>query len=156
MTVQIKELLCIDELTVAILENPTLPEHSVVAQERPNDNTVIDLFSGTACWRGYRGTWSIVDDKLYLNEVEGGKKLLSDGPLFADWYSGTLTIEEPDNRLQVIVPDNIKCPYRVILEVREGKVENRYPETINYETYTSPSMSSSWLALLSKIKRIFM
>ena len=65
---------------------------------------------GTACWRGYRGTWQVTDSKLYLTKLEGhvdvrktvetGPVLLdvtledvfpdSTGPVFAEWFSGGL------------------------------------------------------------------
>ena len=59
----------------------------------------------TALWRGYVGSWEIIDDRLYLVEVngelEGGAKaslasIFPDFPdrVFAHWYSGTIRIPQ--------------------------------------------------------------
>ena len=59
----------------------------------------------TALWRGYTGTWEIVNDRLYLIELaghlEGGfectlETIFPGFPdrVFAHWYSGTLRIPE--------------------------------------------------------------
>lgn len=65
-------------------------------------------FPHTGCWRGYIATWKIIDDKLFLLQVEkadtSNEKLdiikyfkqnnytpkLIDGLILADWYSDTL------------------------------------------------------------------
>jgi hypothetical protein len=60
-------------------------------------------FDCTALWRGYVGSWEIVDDRLYLTGLSG---MLEDGTeaslasvfpefpdrVFAHWYSGTIRI----------------------------------------------------------------
>jgi hypothetical protein len=62
-------------------------------------------FTCTALWRGYVGTWEIVNDRLYLISLSGTLKDGSDATLetvfpgypdrvFAHWYSGTLRIPE--------------------------------------------------------------
>jgi len=59
----------------------------------------------TALWRGYVGSWEIVDERLYLigldGTLEGGAKasLASVFPgfpdrVFAHWYSGTIRIPQ--------------------------------------------------------------
>lgn len=66
------------------------------------------IFSNTACWRGYYGTWALQDDRLFLVELEGN----IEGPdntgesvdlqylfpgekkVFAYWFSGTIKIEK--------------------------------------------------------------
>lgn len=56
----------------------------------------------TACWRGYRGTWEIIDDQLYLVELKG--KIKGDVTVgvsyvfpgrdyaFASWFTGSIRI----------------------------------------------------------------
>ncbi len=62
----------------------------------------------TACWRGYRATWEIIENKLYLIEIEKVDSTLEkldikeffnkngltpnivNGKIFADWYSASL------------------------------------------------------------------
>lgn len=59
----------------------------------------------TALWRGYVGTWEIVDDRLYIVSLRGTLKGGIEATLetvfpgypdrvFAHWYSGTLRIPE--------------------------------------------------------------
>ena len=66
----------------------------------------------TALWRGYIGSWEIVDDRLYLigisGTLEGGGEasLASVFPefpdrVFAHWYSGTIRIPQ-GKRLEYI------------------------------------------------------
>ncbi len=66
--------------------------------------------NSSACWRGYIGTWKIINDRLYLVEFKGnssnGMKLqlkdlfsLNPNKVFAHWYSG-----------------EIRCPYGKILD----------------------------------------
>jgi len=50
------------------------------------------IYCSTACWRGYIATWEIKEDILYLKEVSGKCKLLSDSPIVADWFSNTVKI----------------------------------------------------------------
>ena len=64
-----------------------------------------DDWSCTALWRGYVGTWEIVDSRLYLVDLTG---TLADGSqatlatifpdhpkrVFAHWFTGTLRIPE--------------------------------------------------------------
>ncbi len=62
-------------------------------------------FTCTALWRGYVGTWEIVNDRLYLVKLSGTLKDGKEATLetvfpgyaarvFAHWYSGTLRIPE--------------------------------------------------------------
>ena len=76
-----------------------------------NKNPQIQFkFSSTACWRGYYGTWTLENDRLYLIELEGN----IDGPddswnpvvlqylfpgqekVFANWFSDIIKIEKGD------------------------------------------------------------
>jgi hypothetical protein len=61
--------------------------------------------SCSALWRGYIGTWEIVDGRLYLIGIDGsfvGRDDLSVASLFpehservfADWYTGSLRLPE--------------------------------------------------------------
>jgi hypothetical protein len=62
-------------------------------------------FTCTALWRGYVGTWEILNDRLYMVGLTGTLKDGSEATLetlfpgypdrvFAHWYSGTLRIPE--------------------------------------------------------------
>jgi hypothetical protein len=87
----------------------------------------------TALWRGYTGTWEIVNDRLYLIELAGH---LEDGSectldtifpgfpdrVFAHWYSGTLRI--PDGKLLEYVHQGYGSTYErdIYIEVSRGCV----------------------------------
>lgn len=62
-------------------------------------------YTYTALWRGYVGSWEIVDDRLYLISLVGSLEDGSDATLatvfpgfadrvFAHWYSGTIRIPQ--------------------------------------------------------------
>ena len=87
----------------------------------------------TALWRGYVGTWEVVDRRLYLVELEGEFKdgrqasLASFFPehpsrVFAHWYSGTIRV--PQGELLHYQHMGYASVYErdLLLEVREGEV----------------------------------
>ena len=47
----------------------------------------------TACHRGYIGTWEILNKEFFLVKLEGIYQL-TESPIFAEWFSGTVTILE--------------------------------------------------------------
>ncbi|MBO5250849.1 MAG: hypothetical protein J6B31_02475 [Bacteroidaceae bacterium] len=55
----------------------------------------------TACWRGYIGHWAIEEDKLYLVRLDSidrepllDKLFPGQEKVFAEWFSGTITISD--------------------------------------------------------------
>ena len=54
--------------------------------------------TSTALWRGYIGTWTIEQERLYLVAIDGSVGMdklfpgFSDG-VFAHWYTGTVDAE---------------------------------------------------------------
>ena len=97
----------------------------------------------TALWRGYLGTWKVVDSKLYLVKLEGQACIKSrtergeecpeeireislstlfpgQKKVFADWFSGTIRIEQ--GRLLQYVHMGYDSVYEkeLHLEFREG------------------------------------
>ncbi len=99
MTAQMGERLIYQGREVSMCTEP-LNDYFALGGERPD-------FSAphTALWRGYIGTWEILDDRLYLIELAGQLEngaeatlatLFSDYPqrVFAHWYSGTLRVPE--------------------------------------------------------------
>ncbi len=57
----------------------------------------------TACWRGYRGTWEVREDKLFLIKLKAftanhgvhGIELFFPGQkeVFADWFTGEIQVQ---------------------------------------------------------------
>lgn len=60
------------------------------------------VMQNTACWRGYRGTWKIKKQKMYLTElkayVKGNKQVdieyvfPEQQEVFAEWFNGVIRI----------------------------------------------------------------
>ena len=97
MTAQIAEGLILNGEEVSLLTNP-LNSYFALGGANPGFSS-----NSTALWRGYVGTWKIVNDRLYLIELqgtleEGGSACLETvfpgfpARVFAHWYSGTLRI----------------------------------------------------------------
>ena len=68
-----------------------------------NGNDIGFVFTNTACWRGYRGKWEIMEGKLYLIEITGSThyavvdlNYLFPGQekVFASWFSGEISIPQ--------------------------------------------------------------
>lgn len=87
----------------------------------------------TALWRGYVGSWEIVDDRLHLvqlqGELENGSELslatvfpAAGDKVFADWYSGQIRIPDGE-RLKYVHGGFMSIHERdVLLDVVQGVV----------------------------------
>ncbi len=86
----------------------------------------------TACWRGYLGTWEIVNNHLFMKAInakfeDGSEVTLRTifpnriGRIFADWFSGELHV--PRGKV-IYEDDNYQPVYKeeLILEVTNGLV----------------------------------
>jgi hypothetical protein len=87
----------------------------------------------TALWRGYFGSWEIVDDRLYLIELSG---TLEDGTeaslatvfpeypdrVFAHWYSGTIRIPQGRQLEYVHMGYDSSFERDLLLDVERGVV----------------------------------
>ena len=99
MTAQIAEKLRYQGEDVAMCTNP-LSDYFAMGGTNPRFES-----NCTALWRGYVGSWEIVDDRLYLIGLNG---TLEDGTqaslatifpgfpdrVFAHWYSGTIRLPQ--------------------------------------------------------------
>lgn len=99
MTAQISEKLIYEGQNLSMCTNP-LEDYFAMGGDRPRFES-----NCTALWRGYVGTWKIVDGRLYLikllGDLEGGGEasLATIFPdyhdrVFAHWYSGTIRIPQ--------------------------------------------------------------
>jgi hypothetical protein len=97
MTAQFSEWLSYKGEDHALFSNPLNDYFSQGAPIPPFDK------SCSALWRGYVGRWKIEDDRLYLVSLgwqlqDGSPVTLqtvfpgASGPVFAEWYSGTLRL----------------------------------------------------------------
>ena len=99
MTAQIGEKLIFEGREVSMCSEP-LSDYFAFGGSNPEFE-----FTCTALWRGYVGTWEIINDRLYMIRLTGTLKDGTDATLetmfpgypdrvFAHWYSGTLRIPE--------------------------------------------------------------
>ena len=99
MTAQISEKLLFEGQKHAMCTNP-LGNYCALGGELPRFAS-----NCTALWRGYVGTWEIINDRLYLVELQGELKSGQDADLetvfpgygervFAHWYSGVIRLPQ--------------------------------------------------------------
>lgn len=127
MTAQVAEQLIYNDEKYALCECP-LNDYFALAGIQSNLSAL-----HTACWRGYVGTWEIIDRRLYLIGLEGmdtdGQDIavstfFPDFPdqVFAHWYTGTLRV--PQGELLDYVHMGFGSTYErdLLLEVIRGCV----------------------------------
>lgn len=131
MTTQMLETLIDQGKTLKMLNEP-LEKHLARDGHYPDLDCTC-----SALWRGYRGTWQIIDNRLYLIQIEG---TLRNGepadigsffpqqaqPVWAQWCSETLHIlldSDRDTALDMRCNDFGKV---LCVKVRKGQVRNRY------------------------------
>ena len=128
MTAQTPEILIYEGQRHALCD---LPLDDYFARERVQPDF---RFTSTALWRGYVGTWEIVDGRLYLIELEGQLRGGSEVSLetffphardrvFADWYSGTLRV--PQGRMLDYEHVAFASVYErdLLIEIEQGVVQ---------------------------------
>ena len=99
MTAQIPEVLILESQRHAMCSEP-------LARCLRSVSTRVDFRPpNSSCWRGYVGTWEVIDGRLYLIELEGtlvsgeaaNLATLFPGtplPIFAHWYSGVARLPQ--------------------------------------------------------------
>lgn len=102
MTVQMHENLILNGNEITMAFCPPLPKNTKLlvelndeeAQQAVKKHKHGDIIFSTACWRGYMGTWEIIDNKFYLKDIIGRYQKTTDDPIFADWFTGVLRIPQ--------------------------------------------------------------
>lgn len=137
MTSQIFETLIIDDSPLSIPPCFTLPKkHQDISEAAVVDKGLASLESmtqTTMCWRRYVGTWEIIKGKLYLRELVGGYKLNVRGGVFAEWYSGTITIPVISGAPPVIMKIATPSKGEFQIEVERGFVIEPEPGNLEQE-----------------------
>jgi hypothetical protein len=126
MTTQIDERIILDGEKAWLASSPSIPKkHPRIAEVRLEEMVVTEdqeITLSTACWRRYVGTWEITGGHLYLADVIGRYKIVGEGPILADWFSGVLRIP----RGEVLEYRHIGIPpvYEEVLcvKIRKGVV----------------------------------
>ena len=98
MTAQVTETLIYKEQKLSMCDEPL-----ALWMSKNREKCNFGMMS-TACWRGYFGTWKIIDNHLYLIELsargEDGKDIYLDDlfpdqdKVFAHWFSGEVRCPE--------------------------------------------------------------
>ena len=128
MTAQISETLVYEGRQLSMCTNP-LSLYFALGGDGPTFQC-----NCTALWRGYVGTWEIVDGRLYLIDLQGTLKggeeasvatIFPDYPdrVFAHWYSGTIRI--PQGQLLNYVHMGYGSTYErdLLLEFEKGVIK---------------------------------
>lgn len=131
MTAQVRENIIINDRIEYMYESPSFPEHpSLIHKEL--DEWV------SSCWRGHKGMWRIINNKLYVIDIaapdnvsESNVQMLSNEPLFAMWYSGTISI------LKSRGAGYLARDFKVVYEVINGIIEKITAFDNNYQTLNS-------------------
>ncbi len=131
MTAQFSETLHIDGETVGMCTNP-LGTYFSLGGKQP----LFDWRYSTALWRGYLGTWEVVDERLYLVKLTcyleaGVEATLADvfpgypDRVFAHWYTGTLRI--PQGERLKYVHQGYQSTYEkdLLIDVEKGVLKQR-------------------------------
>ena len=154
MTAQIPEVLIIDGVQRSMACTPPLPANHprivTVDDERHQVLTGGLMVQTTACWRGYMGHWEIRDGRFYLVYLGGKFKLIGSEPLFADWFSGVLTI--PRGECVQYVHMGFESVYEVQLYLRidkgivleSGVVDNRGKNDDELALFRLKSLRVNW------------
>lgn len=130
MTAQISEKLLFEGERHAMCTNP-LGDYCALGGELPNFAS-----NCTALWRGYVGTWEVINERLYLVDLSGELESGEDANLetvfpgygdrvFAHWYSGTIRL--PQGKMLEYVHMGYGSTYErdLLLEFKKGILTSR-------------------------------
>ena len=141
MTAQYAENLSYDGEEYAMCAEPLEMYFNLTSLHPPFQSTT------TALWRGYIGSWEIVDNRLYLVKLTGSltsggdaslATLFPDNPerVFAHWFSGTIRL--PQGKLLEYVHMGYSSVYeRDVYLVVENGVVTKTDIKVNGQARTS-------------------
>jgi len=131
MTAQLPERLIFEGLEHAMCSNP-LHDYFALGGPRPDFR-----HSSTACWRGYVGTWEVIEGRLYLialtGRLNGGEQATIETVfpgyrerVFAHWVTGTVRL--PQGKLLEYVHLGYASTYErdLLLQFRRGELIRRF------------------------------
>lgn len=129
MTAQIHERLILDGEETTMASCPPLPRgHPRLvegAPDQPADDEEDTILRSTACWRRYQGVWEIREGRLYLVNLRGRFRLGEGGPIFAEWFSGTLRIPRGGILRYVHMGFETVYEQELLIEIDKGVVAAR-------------------------------
>ena len=129
MTAQISDSLSINGEKVSLQgclalpwNDPRLIEMSEEEAEERSQSLAIGC---SFCWRQYIASWKIVDDRLFLADIEGIYRWEGELPVFAHWVTDIVRIGEGDMLHYVHMGFGSVYERDVLLDVRQGRVVGR-------------------------------
>lgn len=119
MTAQQHEILIIDGHRTSMAFCPPLPD----TEPSPQEGSKFSLSSNSSLWRGYVGTWEIIEDKFYLNEIKSFKiQLVNKCPALATWFTGMLRIPKGEILEYVHLGFGSVFEYELHIKIEKGIV----------------------------------
>ena len=155
-TYQVNEKIILNKVERELLSTPSIPEdHTQIAIKQ------VDIIDSD-CWREYVGTWEIKERKLFLKDISG-KYVLKSKPVFADWYTGLLTIpeSEPECDSDIYFSGEFNAGYKknkIITVVQGNIIKISYQDTtLKYFTTDSNTQRANRMiaSLISESTEIF-
>ncbi len=153
MTAQVHEKLIYEGEICSMAFCPPLPIGDPRIQERRDDELEAcdPIIFSTACWRRYIATWEIRNGRFYLVDIEGRYKLVSDGPVFAHWFSGVLRI--PRGNVLHYVHMGFATLYEEewLVKIEKGIVVET--QVVKHRDSTNPPPTQDWGDVFSSSNR---
>lgn len=135
MAAQLPDTIYLNSKWMDLFTNPLETYWEKTGKKRPTFNTI------NTCKRGYIASWSIRENRLLLNDIEGeyvassfifGRKLTktslkkifpkSKGNVFANWYSGKLRIPAGSMTQYEHQDYNSRFEKEIIVTIENGMV----------------------------------
>jgi hypothetical protein len=137
MTAQVHERLILDGEDTTMNCDPPLPPHHPRIIPRPDAHMreADMIMNSTACWRRYVGSWELRDGRLYLLAIEGRYEMTGSEPLWADWFTGILTVPIGDTieyvhmGFESIYAEEVHIRIRNGIEIGRRRHDNRKQKT---------------------------
>jgi hypothetical protein len=137
MTAQVHERLVLDGEDTTMNCDPPLPqEHArIVLRPEARMREADKIMNATACWRRYVGSWELRDGRLYLLAIDGRYELTGSEPLWADWFTGILTVpigetlEYVHMGFESVYEEEVHIRIRNGIEIGRRRHDNRKQKT---------------------------
>ena len=130
MTAQVREILIYNNVEYRMANLPLSTFLETISHKYEFENTL------SCCWRGYIGTWEIINDKLFLihlsgttnDDIDFTTELLfpGHGEIFAEWYSGELRIPIGEQLLYYDARYGPVYDENLFLEIEKGRLIKSY------------------------------
>lgn len=141
-------------------EKEIIEPYSIV---KNSDGTTIEYFSGSNCWRAYVAYWEIENDSLKLIRIEDCCKciplnseqiifkIFGHNNVFADWYTGTITIPRGNLFSGSSMGYNAIYEFEDKIEIENGSVKGKY-QVSNLERIEQIKLENKLYSHIAELK----